>query len=119
VTPLASAWRVEVESDSVFDWESHGRSPEVASEQIREFAKAAEADLVPGADLAAAGPHRSGAPGSVVVCCEEGVIPDTVALLADTDGLDVPTVTTATGAAWVLSFADDALLAADYLPPYA
>ncbi|MQA27247.1 MAG: NUDIX domain-containing protein [Micromonosporaceae bacterium] len=100
-TSVADAIGAEVESDGVFDADSHARSPEVASERIRELAKGGE----------------SASAGAVVICCEDGVIPDTVALLADTDGLEVPTVATAKGAAWTLSFARGTLAAADYLPP--
>lgn len=94
--PVARALNLAVDSDSSYDEESHRRSPETAAERLRA--------------LAAAG-------GVVLVCSQRVVIPDTVALLADSDGLSVPIVTTPKGAMWVLSFAGTTLIAADHLMP--
>lgn len=96
VAPLASRCGVRIESDSGFDAASHARSPEVTAERVMEVATTQ---------------------GTVVVCADTGVVPDTVALLADTDGLHVPSVRTPAGAGWVLSFNGAALVAADFFHP--
>ncbi|MGH3714917.1 MAG: NUDIX domain-containing protein [Micromonosporaceae bacterium] len=97
VEPLASRLELEIGSDSVFDAESHARSPEVTAERLATL--------------------TSGDEDPVVVCCERGVIPDTVALLADSDDLALPNVRTSDGTAWALSFTGDTLVAADHLDP--
>ncbi|MGH3727453.1 MAG: NUDIX domain-containing protein [Micromonosporaceae bacterium] len=93
--PLAAGRNLEIEPDSVFDAESHARAPEVTANRLLDLA--------------------SGDTGTVVVCSQAGVIPDTVALLADSDGLALPTVRTPAGNGWVLSFAERLLVAADFL----
>ncbi|MGH3647970.1 MAG: NUDIX hydrolase [Micromonosporaceae bacterium] len=95
VEPLATRLHAEIVSDSVFDTSSHARAPEVTAERLATLAK--------------------GDGKAVVVCCERDVIPDTVALLADSDGLTLPNVRTPDGTGWVLSFADGTLVAADHL----
>lgn len=94
---LAAGLGVEIESDGVFDAESHARAPEVTADRL--------------------GKLSSDGDGPVVICSEAGVIPDTVALLADSDGLSVPTVRTPEASAWALSFAGDKLRAADFISP--
>jgi phosphohistidine phosphatase SixA/8-oxo-dGTP pyrophosphatase MutT (NUDIX family) len=96
VEPLAAALRLELEADGVFDETAHERHPEAAAERIRALASRG---------------------GRAVVCSQGGVIPDTVALLADTDGPTVPDVKTPKGSAWVLSFAGPALVTVDRLGP--
>jgi 8-oxo-dGTP diphosphatase len=96
VQPLADATGLDLDADSVFDETDHERHPTAAADRIRA--------------LAAAG-------GRTVVCSQGGVIPDTVALLADSDGLNVPDVKTPKGHAWVLSFAGPVVVAADRLGP--
>jgi 8-oxo-dGTP diphosphatase len=96
VEPLGAALGLGLDADGVFDEPSHERHPEAAAERIRALAVAT---------------------GRSVVCSQGGVIPDTVALLADSDGLAVPDVKTPKGHAWVLSFAGPVLVAADRLGP--
>jgi 8-oxo-dGTP pyrophosphatase MutT (NUDIX family)/phosphohistidine phosphatase SixA len=100
VEPLAAALGLELEADGVFDEDAHERHPDAAADRIRALA-------------ASAGPGA----GRTVVCSQGGVIPDTVALLADSDGLNVPDVKTRKGHAWVLSFAGPVVVAADRLGP--
>lgn len=78
--------------ERVFDEAAHAVHPARAARRVRELAA-----------------ER----GRVLVCSQGGLIPDTVALLADSDGLDVPDVRTPKAAGWVLSFAGARLVAAD------
>ncbi|GLZ79907.1 8-oxo-dGTP diphosphatase [Actinorhabdospora filicis] len=83
VEPLAGAMGAEVEGDAVFDAEAHFRNPERAAVRLAELAKGGDA---------------------VVVCSQLPVIADSLALLADTSGLSVPSVHTKPGEGWVLGF---------------
>ncbi len=94
VRPLAAKLSMSVEADGIFDEDAHERNPERAAERVR---------------------HLASLRGTTVVCSQGGVIPDVVALIADTDDLPVPTVRTPKGSAWVLSFAGTVLVAADLL----
>ncbi|MGH3746038.1 MAG: NUDIX domain-containing protein [Micromonosporaceae bacterium] len=97
VTPL-TARAVEIESDIVFDSDSHARTAELASERVRELAQQARG-------------------GAAAICGPGEMVSDTVAMLADTDGLHMPTVATSAGCAWALCFSGPRLVAADYLAP--
>lgn len=83
-----------VTGDSIFDAEAHERNPERSGTRIRELA------IVGGASL---------------VCAESTTIADTLAILADDDGLEVPNVATPPGQAWVLSFTSDRLIRVERL----
>lgn len=87
--PLAEAMGVTVEGDSVFDAEAHFRNPERAAARLAELAADGDA---------------------VVVCSQAPVIADSLALLTDTSGLEVPSVHTRTGEGWVLGFDGPALV---------
>ncbi|MEV0648391.1 NUDIX domain-containing protein [Phytomonospora sp. NPDC050363] len=94
VEPLAEALGLKLEGDSVFDAEGHFRNPERAAARLAEL----------------------GASGSAtVVCSQLPVIADSLALLADTAGLAVPSVHTGTGEGWVLGFHGPALVSAHRL----
>ena len=60
-------------------------------------------------EVLAAGRHAA-------VCSQGGVIPDVLVTLAERDGVELPSVRARKGSVWVLSFADGALVSADYLP---
>lgn len=94
--PVARALGLAVDSDSSYDEESHERSPETAAERIR---------------------AQAAAGGVVVVCSQRLVIPDTVALLADVDGLSVPVIASEKGTTWALAFTGTTLVAAEHLAP--
>lgn len=96
VEPLATRLELEITSDSGFDALEHARAPEVTADRLGTLA------------------GREG-DGAIVVCCERDVVPDTVALLADSDGVTLPNVRTPDGTGWVLSFAGGVLVAADHL----
>jgi len=51
---------------------------------------------------------------AAVICSQGGVIPDVLAHIAERDGLSVAETPSRKGSAWVLSFADSRLVAADY-----
>ena len=93
--PLAARLRVAIESDGGFDAEAHAKAPEATADRLGKLASDSE--------------------GPVVICSEAGVIPDTVALLADSDGLSVPTVRTPEATAWALFFAGATLHSADFI----
>lgn len=78
--------------ERVFDETAHAVHPERAARRVRLLAA-----------------ER----GRTVVCSQGGLIPDTVAMLADSDGLDLPDVRTPKASGWVLSFAGGRLVAAD------
>ena len=83
-----------VNGDSIFDAQAHERNPERSGVRLRE--------------LAAVG-------GASLVCAESATIADTLAILTDEDGLEVPNVATPPGQAWVLSFAGQRLIRAERL----
>ncbi|QSB06108.1 NUDIX hydrolase [Natronoglycomyces albus] len=93
-TEAAATDRYSVNGDSIFDAEAHSRNPERSGQRIRE--------------LAVVG-------GSSFVCAEPATIADSLAILADEDGLEVPNVSTPPGGAWVLSFAGQRLIRAERL----
>jgi 8-oxo-dGTP diphosphatase len=92
--PLARAVRCRLSGDSAFDTEAHERNPERSSARVREL---------------------SGGGGAVIVCAEPEVVSDTVAILADEDGVDVPDVSTRPGEAWVLSLSGQKLVGVERL----
>ena len=94
ISPLADTAKLPVRPDSMFDEESHLRDPEGTAHRIRQFAKT----------------HST-----TVVCTHAPVISDAVAILSDTDGLDICNVDTSPGEAWILSFANRVLVAAERL----
>lgn len=51
---------------------------------------------------------------AAVICSQGGVIPDVLSQIAERDGLSVAETPSRKGSAWVLSFADNRLVAADY-----
>ena len=55
--------------------------------------------------------------GTSLVASQGGIIPATVDVLSDEDGVAVADASTPKGAVWVLSFADDRLAAADLFRP--
>lgn len=95
VTPLAAALRLDVQGEEVFDATGHPGSPERAAGRLRELATA----------------------GGGVVCSQAPVIADSLAILADTDGVRMPSVHTPPGGVWVLSFSGKTLVAAERLGP--
>jgi 8-oxo-dGTP pyrophosphatase MutT (NUDIX family)/phosphohistidine phosphatase SixA len=94
VEPIAQAVRCTLSGDSVFDTEAHERNPERSSARIRELA---------------------GGGGAVIVCAEPEVVCDTVAILADEDGIEAPDVSTRPGEAWVLSLSGQKLVGIERL----
>lgn len=95
VAPLATAIGVAVDAASDLTESAYGEHPERAVARIRA--------------LAAAG-------RSVVVCSQGGVIPGVIRLLRDADTRGPRSEAARKGSVWVLSFADDRLVAADYVP---
>lgn len=91
VTPLAAALRLEVQGEEVFDASGHPGNPERAASRLREL----------------------GAAGGAVVCSQAPVIADALAILADTDGVRMPSVHTPPAGVWVLSFSGKTLVAAE------
>lgn len=96
VQPTAEVLGVPVEVDPRWDEEDHGRSPEQAAEMLRDIAEGGE---------------------PVVICSQGGLIPDTVANLADADGVPVRSASANKGGAWALTFSGRRLVAADYFRP--
>jgi phosphohistidine phosphatase SixA/8-oxo-dGTP pyrophosphatase MutT (NUDIX family) len=94
VSPLAAALGLKVDGESIFDEEAHLRNPERAAQRLREFAASQT---------------------SVVVCSQAPVIADSLAILADTDGVTLSSVHTPVGGVWVLSFTHKVLAAAERL----
>lgn len=94
VAPLAAATSIQVTGESVFDAESHLRNPERAVQRVRELA-----DTL----------------GTTVVCSQAPVIADSLAILADTDDIRLPSVHTPMGGVWVLSFNHKTLVAVERL----
>jgi 8-oxo-dGTP diphosphatase len=96
VRPAAAALGRDVEVDPRWDEEAHARNPERAAKLLRELAETGD---------------------PAVVCSQGGLIPDTVALLADADGVDLPSAHARKGHAWALTFARSRLVQADCLSP--
>ena len=94
VAPLAAAMNIVAQRDARFCEDDHLGDPERTVQRLRELADT----------------HTG-----VVVCSQAPVITDTVALLADTDAIEVPDVSTPVGGVWVLSFAHKTLVAAERL----
>jgi 8-oxo-dGTP pyrophosphatase MutT (NUDIX family) len=94
VEPVARAVRCGLTGDSVFDADAHGRGPERSGARLRELASAG---------------------GCSIVCAEPEVISDTVAILADEDGVAVADVSTRAGEGWVLSLAGQRLIGVERL----
>lgn len=92
IGPAAARLGLTPVAERVFDETAHAVHPERAAHRVRELA---------------------GARDRTLVCSQGGLIPDTVALLADSDGVPVPSVRTPKAAGWVLSFAGSRLIAAD------
>jgi 8-oxo-dGTP pyrophosphatase MutT (NUDIX family)/phosphohistidine phosphatase SixA len=93
VRPTAEALGLGIDIDPRWDEEA---SAEPAVELVR--------------DLAAAGEP-------VIVCSQGGLIPETLALLAERDGVRIGSTSARKGSVWVLSFAGRRLVAADHLDP--
>jgi 8-oxo-(d)GTP phosphatase len=96
VRPVAAALGRDVEVDPRWDEEAHARNPERAAKLLRALAEAGD---------------------PAVVCSQGGLIPDTVALLAAADGVDLPSAHAPKGHAWALTFARSRLVQADRLSP--
>jgi 8-oxo-dGTP diphosphatase len=92
--PIAQAVRCRLSGDSVFDIEAHERNPERSSSRLRELA---------------------GGGGAAIVCADPEVVSDTVAILADEDGVETPDVSTRPGEAWVLSLSGQRLVGVERL----
>ncbi|MDQ6874678.1 MAG: NUDIX hydrolase [Actinomycetota bacterium] len=101
VRPLAAALGLAVEVEPLFGEEGHAQDGRRATGLVRGLAGAGE---------------------PVVVGSQGGLIPDTVAQLAEEDAVSVGDVPAGKGSIWALSFAADGpragrLVAADYYPP--
>lgn len=101
VTGVATDLDVAVTREPLLSEEGYWDDPAAGVRRLREIAGGAK----PGA--------------AAVVCSQGGAIPHLVAILAAESGLSLPAVTwpdvpCAKGSAWVLSFAADALVGADY-----
>lgn len=94
IGPLAAALDVQLEEDSLFDAEKHLGDPERAVRRLRELGSAG---------------------GTTVVCSQEPVIVDSLAILADADDVSVCDVHTPPAGTWVLSFAGPKLAAVERL----
>lgn len=94
VEPISLAVRCRLSGDSVFDTGSHERNPERSAARVRELA---------------------GGGGAAIVCAEPEVVSDTVAILADEDGVETPDVSTRPGEAWVLSLSGQRLVGVERL----
>jgi 8-oxo-(d)GTP phosphatase len=92
--PIAHAVRCRLSGDSVFDTDAHERNPERSSVRARELA---------------------GGGGASIVCAEPEVVSDTVAILADEDGVEISDVSTRPGEAWVLSLSGQKLVGVERL----
>ncbi len=92
--PIAQAVRCRLSGDSVFDTEAHERNPGRSSSRLRELA---------------------GGGGAAIVCADPEVVSDTVAILADEDGVETPDVSTRPGEAWVLSLSGQKLVGVERL----
>ncbi|MGH8881202.1 MAG: NUDIX hydrolase, partial [Stackebrandtia sp.] len=88
-----SALGLEIQGEEIFDATRHPGNPERAAARLRELAM------------------TSGA----VVCSQAPVIADSLAILADTDGVAMPSVHTPPAGVWVLSFSHKTLVAAERL----
>jgi len=110
VAPLASALGLSVELEPSVSEEAFQADPDAALARIRSLAKL---------------------DGTSVLCSQGGAIPAVVRLLADADGLALPTprglrpasstppaLPAKKGSVWALAFAGERLLAADYYPDF-
>lgn len=96
VRPVAERLGVSLEIDSDFSEDSHAEDPDRMANRLRALAAVGEA---------------------VVVCSQGGVIPDTVTLLAQHDGVTLTAHAARKGSIWALHFgAGGILVAADYYP---
>ena len=91
VAPLSVALNRPVNGESTFDAETG--NPERAASRLRELA----------------------VDGGAVVCSQAPVIADALAILADTDGIALPSLRTEPGQVWALSFSGRTLVAAQRL----
>jgi 8-oxo-dGTP pyrophosphatase MutT (NUDIX family)/phosphohistidine phosphatase SixA len=96
VRPAAEELGLRIHVDSRWDEEEHADDPAQATEMLRDLAERGE---------------------TAVVCSQGGLIPDTVALLADSDGIELPSTSAHKGAFWALAFSGRRLVAADYSRP--
>jgi 8-oxo-dGTP pyrophosphatase MutT (NUDIX family) len=94
VSPLANALGIPVEEDAAFSEMTHAYFRNLAVERMREIA---------------------GRGGHAAICSQGGVIPYIIDVLRREDGVDLEP-RARKGSVWVLSFADDDLVAAQYLP---
>ena len=92
--PIAQAVHCRLSGDSVFDTEAHERNPGRSSSRLRELA---------------------GGGGAAIVCADPEVVSDTVAILADEDGVETADVSTRPGEAWVLSLSGQKLVGVERL----
>jgi 8-oxo-dGTP diphosphatase len=93
VRPLATELGLPLEIDDDFSEEWHADRPERAVERLRAFA---------------------GAGDPVVICSQGGVIPDSVAELAELDGISLDDIPARKGSVWALAFSGTRLISADY-----
>jgi 8-oxo-dGTP diphosphatase len=93
VQPLAARLGVPVELAAAFGEDDNPRDVETAIAALN--------------DVVATGQ-------STVICSQGGVIPDLLTETAKRDGLSIAETPSRKGSVWVLSFADDRLVAADY-----
>jgi 8-oxo-dGTP diphosphatase len=96
VEPLSGAITVPVRPDPVFSEAGYPGCEADAVARLREIG----------------GPH-----GTAVVCSQGDVIPDLLQRISDADELAIGAVEARKGSTWVLTFLDDRLLGADYIPP--
>ncbi|MGH8882852.1 MAG: NUDIX hydrolase, partial [Stackebrandtia sp.] len=94
MAPLAAAMGVMVAGESLFEAEAHEHNAERATQRLRELADT----------------HTT-----VAVCSQAPVIADSLAILADTDGIELASVHTSVGGVWVLSFTHKTLVSIERL----
>ncbi|WP_081706136.1 bifunctional NUDIX hydrolase/histidine phosphatase family protein [Nocardia sp. CNY236] len=94
VAPLAEKLGVEITLEPLFSETGYAAGPSDARERFR--------DLVSDTHVRA-------------LCSQGGVIPDLLGWLSERDGVTLPSARNRKGSAWVLSFADRRLVAADHL----
>ena len=95
--PLAAALGLPIEVDPAFSEEEHDKDPGRMARRLRELV----------ADWDG---------GAVAVSSQGGAIPDTVARLAEEEGVPLDAVSSGKGSVWALSFHGSTLVAADYYP---
>ena len=93
VQPLAATLGVPVERAAAFGEDDNPRDVTTALAALNEVVATGQA---------------------TVICSQGGVIPDLLAKTAKRDGLSIAETPSRKGSVWVLSFADDHLMAADY-----